>query len=134
MTVDERFDRLESLLDKRFVQIDARLSQIDARLDKMDARFDGVDARFDRIDDYVLKFRSEVIQRFETVDRRLDFLMGAFSRIESQLPAINKSVGDFGMLAGQLARERMEASGHEFDILNRIAKLEEKISKLSPAA
>ena len=130
MTVDERFDRLEAL----FTRMVDRLDRMDERFDRVDARLDKMDTRFDRIDDYILQFRSEVIQRVETIDRRLDFLMGASNRIEAQLPAINKSVGDFGMLAGQLARERMEASGHEYDLLNRILKLEEKVSKLTPAA
>jgi hypothetical protein len=104
-----------------------RFAHIDARLDKMDARFD-------RIDDYLLKFRSEVLERFETIDRRVDFLAASFSKMDVQLPVLNKSVIDFGILAGQIARERMEASGHELDLLNRIVKLEEKFAKLHPAA
>ena len=44
-------------------------------------------------------------------------------------------VGDrFGILAGQMARERMDGFGHEFDLVNRVVKLEEKLAKLHPAA
>ena len=123
MTVDERFDRLEALFT-RMVE----------RLDRMDERFDRIDARFDRVDDYLLKFRGEVVERFGALERRVDFLASAYSKMDVQLPILNKSVMDFGMLAGQIAAERMEKSGHEYDLLNRIAKLEDKIAKLTPAA
>jgi len=62
--------------------------------------FDAVDRRFDRLDDYILQFRTEIIRQFEIIEQRLDFLASSFSRIDVQLPAVNKSVIEFGILAG----------------------------------
>jgi len=114
---------------------DARFDGIDKRLAAIDTRLDAVDARFDRQDDYLLRFRSEVIGRFEIIDRRLDFLANSFNKLDMQVPPLNRAVVDFGILAGQFAREQMITKERDADIVARIARLEEQVSKLiKPAA
>ena len=94
-----------------------------------------LNGRFDRVEDYILQFRTEVIRRFDVIDQRLDFLASSFSRIDLQLPAVNRSVIDFGALAGQFAREQMHTKERDADLAARVARLEEKLSKLiDPAA
>jgi hypothetical protein len=112
-----------------------RFNAIDTRLDGIDTRLDAVDARFDRQDDYLLRFRSEVIGRFDVIDQRLDFLANSFNRLDVQVPPLNRAVVDFGILAGQFAREQMVTKERDADIVGRIARLEEQVSRLiKPAA
>jgi len=136
--IDARLERMDARLDAidtRLDAIDLRLDGIDARWDRMDARFDKIDTRFDRVDDYILKFPSEVLSRFDIIDQRLDFLASSFNKLDMQVPPLNRAVVDFGILAGQFAREQMFTREHDADIATRIARLEDQVSKLiKPAA
>ncbi|MEI9970990.1 MAG: hypothetical protein WDO73_02455 [Ignavibacteriota bacterium] len=115
--------------------IHERLNVIDTRLDAIDGRLDAVDARFDRQDDYLLRFRSEVMGRFDVIDQRLDFLASSFNKLDMQVPPLNRAVVDFGILAGQFAPEQMVTKERDADIVTRIARLEDQVSKLmKPAA
>ena len=101
--IDHRLESLGPGLDA----IDHRLEAVHTRLDAIDRRLDAVDARFDGLDDYLLRFRSEVIGRFDVIDQRLDFLASSFSRLDVRVPPLNRAVVEFGILAGQFAREQM---------------------------
>jgi len=133
--VDERLDRVDALFDRvderldgvaaRFDRVDERLDGVDARFNRVDERFDRVDARFDRQDDYMLKFRSEVILRFEAVEQKVGLLALTVGSLDSRMPGLTQAVMDFG--------ERSHNS--TADLAARVAKLEEQVSKLlAPAA
>ncbi|HEX3743786.1 MAG TPA: hypothetical protein VHW09_07645 [Bryobacteraceae bacterium] len=127
-------DEDKAWLSQRFEAIDQKFEEIDRKFDAVDQRFDAIDRRFDRLEDYILQFRSEAIRRFEIIDNRLDFLAGSFHRIDLQIPTLNKSVSDFGTSAGLFARDQMLAKERDADIVSRLAKLEEQMRKLHPAA
>ena len=108
--IDRRLDAIDRRLeavDARFDAIDRRLDAVDARFDAIDRRLDSVDARFDRQDAFILQFRAEVLRRFEIIDHRLDFLASSFNKLDMQVPPLNRAIVDFGVLAGQFAREQM---------------------------
>jgi hypothetical protein len=57
----QRFDHLETLIDKLAISTASKFDAIDARFDAIDKRFDAVDARFDGVDG-----------RLESLARRMD--------------------------------------------------------------
>jgi tetrahydromethanopterin S-methyltransferase subunit G len=135
--IDHRLDAIDHRLDAidhRLDAIDHRLDAIDHRLDAIDRRLDSVDARFDRQDEFILQFRAEVLRRFDIIDHRLDFLASSFNKLDMQVPPLNRAIVDFGVLAGQFAREQMFTKERDADIATRIARLEDQLSKLNPAA
>jgi hypothetical protein len=77
---------------------------ITERLRELSKRVDGVSERVDSLTRYVLDFRTETIQRFEAIDRRLELLWSSFASIDSRLPALNKALVDFSALAGQFSK------------------------------
>lgn len=89
VSVDERFDRVENLLEARFELIDQAFAeqrrftefvfsglrdQMHARFEAVDRRFDAVDHRFDAAD-----------RRFDAVDRRFDAVDLRFERLEKKV-------------------------------------------------
>jgi chromosome segregation ATPase len=162
MTADERFDRIEHLIEnlaqrneERFASIDERFASIEERFDRIDARFDRMDQRFDRIDHsienltqrvthveesldnltrYVLEFRQETLNRFQAIETRLDIPMSIATSMESKLPPLSKAIADYGTLSTQIVAQQWKQTDNTFDLARRVLKLEEIVSKLHPAA
>jgi hypothetical protein len=125
MTTDERLAELAGAVAALSSRMDERLNRVDERFDRVDERFDRVDARFDRQDEYILKFRSEVIVRFEAVEQKVGLLALTVGSLDSRMPGLTQAVMDFG------ARSHNSTA----DLAARVAKLEEQVSKLlAPAA
>jgi septation ring formation regulator EzrA len=64
-SIDRRFDQV----DQRFDQVDRRFEQVDQRFEQVDQRFEQVDQRFDRVDQDFRELRSEMTQRFDSLQR-----------------------------------------------------------------
>lgn len=106
MTTDERFDRIDTVLE--------RMSQHAER-------------RFDALTRYVADFRSEVIRRLDIIENRLGDQGATVANVEARLPALTASIFDAGSFATNQAKETASLSA-------RVAKLEEAMAKLLPAA
>ncbi len=63
--LQERFDSI----DQRFDQVDQHFDQVDRRFEQVDQRFEQVDRRFDRLDQDFHDLRSEMTQRFDSLQR-----------------------------------------------------------------
>jgi chromosome segregation ATPase len=135
--INDRLDatnvRLDAMTD-RADATDARLAAINDRLDATDARLDVTNARLSAADEhltrYILDMRSEVIRRFDTVDQRLDFMANALLNVQP----LNKAMVELGALMGSMTRSQQQATDRHFDLENRVARLEEQMAKLNPAA
>ena len=47
--IDDRFDNMETGINKRFDDIDKRFEQVDERFEQIDERFEQVDEKFDEV-------------------------------------------------------------------------------------
>jgi hypothetical protein len=100
-----------------------------------DERFDRIDGSIQTLTRYVLELREETANRLETIDNRLDILSSTVANLDSRLPPLTKAILDFGSLAAQLVREQSRQKSGAADLVARVAKLEEIVSKLvEPAA
>jgi hypothetical protein len=134
--MDARFDGIDRRLDAmdaRFDGMDARFDAMDVRFDGMDARFDAMDTRFDRLTQYVIELREESITRLDLMDGRGGLISSTLASIDpnSRLPALTKGVMDAGAISTKLA---LEISKQKTEFNARLAKLEETVAKLLPAA
>lgn len=127
-----RFDTIDNRLDG----IDNRLDGIDNRLNSIDNRLDGtndhLNATEERLSRYILEMRSEVIRRLDTVDQRLDFMGNALSQINVQ--PLTKGMVDLGAMVGSVTRSQAQSTDRHFDLETRVARLEQQIANLKPAA
>jgi prefoldin subunit 5 len=86
-----------------------------------DERFDQLDASIGDLKQYLMAMRTEMINRLDIVENRLDALNNTVHSIDLRLPALSKAITDFGSVATRLTRDH--------------AALEAKVSKLiDPAA
>jgi septal ring factor EnvC (AmiA/AmiB activator) len=69
--MDERFEMMQSDMDKRFEQVEKRFEQVEKRFEQIDMRFEQVEKRFEQID----KRFEQVDKRFELVTKRIDRFM-----------------------------------------------------------
>jgi archaellum component FlaC len=152
MTADERFDRLEQLIenltrhsDERFARIDERFDRVDQRFDRIDHSVENLTERVDRLEAsvqnltrYFMDFRSEALGRFQAIEARLDVPMSIAAKAEaqmSQVSTLTKAVTDLGAVTTQLSATQWKHTDNTFDLEKRVAKLEEIVSKLAkPAA
>jgi hypothetical protein len=94
-----------------------------------------IDERFDRLEQYILDLRQEIAGRLDTVDGRLDILSSTVANLDSRLPPLTKALLDFGSLSAKLVREQSGRKDTSTDLVVRVRKLEEMVSKLiEPAA
>jgi hypothetical protein len=125
----------------RLDAIEVRLDKVDGRLDKMDGRFDRIDDRLiatnDRLDastnrlsNYILEMRSEVSRHLDSLDQRLDFMANALLNVQP----LSKAMVELGSLMGGLTKGQQHSTDRHFDLETRVARLEEQMSKLTPAA
>ena len=147
MTTDERFDRIEQLIENlihRFDAVDERFAKIDERFDRIDHSIENLTERVDRIEAsvqsltrYFGDFRSEVLSRFQLIEARLDVPMSIAQKAEAQMsvvPTLTKAFHDLGAVTTQLSAAQWKHTDNTFDLERRVARLEEIISKLKPAA
>lgn len=157
--IEQLIGNLTQHVDERFARVDERLGGIDQRLDRVDQRFAQADQRFDRIDHsienltervdrleasvqnltrYFLDFRSEALSRLQLIEARLDVPMSIAQKAEaqmSQVPTLTKVVAELGSVTTQLSAHQWKQTDNTFDLVTRVAKLEEIVSKLlKPAA
>ena len=111
MTVDERFDRLEQLLQIKFDRIDRRFEQVGQGFEQMGSDLAQVRTDLEHFEQYVLDFRTEVGRQFEIADH---------------LPAVT----EFGAVAGQLTPVQPRPLDSSTDLIARVAKHEEQVAKL----
>ena len=90
MTVDERLERMEQILDRLSDAVaDLRETAADSRDKVADLR-----QTVDGLRSSLLDFRTETIQRFEGLDRRLEMVAITVSSLDSRVPASTKAVMD----------------------------------------
>jgi hypothetical protein len=108
---EARLDQLERLIREGFQQTDQRLAGIGQHLEQTDQRLaiiaerlDGVDRRLDNLQNYVLDFRTEVIQQFARLESRLDMMTVTVQSLDSRVPALTKAVFDLQTRFEKLVR------------------------------
>ena len=113
--------------NNRLGETNNRLAATNERLDATNERLDANSAR---ITNYLLEMRGEVIHRLDGVDQRLDFMSNAVLNVQP----LTKGMVDLGSLMAQLTRGQQHSTDRHFDLETRVARLEEKLAKLNPAA
>jgi tetrahydromethanopterin S-methyltransferase subunit G len=86
MARDDRFERLEHLIEKGFARIDERFAKIDERFAKIDERFARMDDRFTRLDERLAGLdsrMSRVEARAEYQGKMLGFVLGILGAVLS---------------------------------------------------
>ena len=86
--------------------------------------------RLDALTRYTLEMRSEVIRRSDGLEQRQDFMTNALLNYQP----LNKAMLDLGSLMGQLTKGQQHSTDRHYDLETRVARLEEMMSKLKPAA
>jgi hypothetical protein len=90
------------------------------RVDSLSERVDGQSKDMEGMTRSVLDLRTEIIRRFEA---------------DARLPSMSKALIAFGTMAGQLTSEQWRAKDVTAVLTDRLARLEEQVSKLmKPAA
>ena len=95
-------------------------------------RFDAINDRLDNLANYGRDMRAQVSRRLDVHDHRLDLLGSMTPNIDLQ--PFTKSMIDVEALVSQLAGAQQISTDRHFDLETRIAKLEEQVAKLTPAA
>jgi DNA-binding FrmR family transcriptional regulator len=144
MTADERFDRIDQALermnqrfdrvDERFVGIDRSIEAQGRSIEALTQIANALTQSVNTLTGYLLDFREEVIKRFQTIDNRLEVFSAGFSSFDSRIPALTKGIIDLGAGASQFEREQWKQRDTAFELAMRVAKLEQIVSKLVPAA
>jgi hypothetical protein len=107
MTQDERFDRVEALIEQMG----------------------------ERLMNYTLEFRREVSGRLQAVETEMRVLASSQQSFDAKLPALTKAAFDSSSAISSLYGIQMERSGAAFELAERMRKLEETVAKLQkPAA
>jgi len=110
---------------------------IDEQLDRIDASIKAQGERFDRIDDYLLRFRGEMLQRLEIIDQRLDVMshtVAGIPALEAKFAPLSQAILDFGSLSSRITRDQWVQKDAAADMVARIEKLEKLVSKLIASA
>jgi prefoldin subunit 5 len=116
MTTDERFDR------------------IDRSIEELTRSVGALTKSGETLTNYVLDLRQETAARLPTIENRLDMLASTVANIDSRLPALTKAILDFGSLSTQLVREQSGQKNSTSELLARVVKLEEAVSRLGENA
>jgi archaellum component FlaC len=145
MTTDERFDRIEGLIerfsqrtDERFTGIDERLGRIDqrfdstdGRLDRMDQRFDGMDVRFDRIDGRL----DRTDQRFDGMDIRFDRIDDRFERVDAAIERFSRHTTERFQTLTQYVSDLRDESTMRLDLIDsRMGLMNLTLANIDPSA
>jgi hypothetical protein len=100
----------------------------------IDERFDRLDGSVERLSKYTADLKEAVLDRLTTLENRLDATGATLTGIEMRLPAFTKAMHETGALATELVKRQAELKASDTDLAARVAKLEQAISKLLPAA
>jgi hypothetical protein len=106
----------------------------DERFDRIDRSFEALTQSLNTLTRYVLDFREETVNRLQTIENRLELFASSFAGLDSRLPALTKGIMDLGAGATQFEREQWKQREAAADLASRVAKLEQIVSKLVPAA
>jgi predicted nucleic acid-binding Zn-ribbon protein len=120
MTIEE----LSARLDLKQIDLEKRFDRIEQRFDVVEQRLNEADKRFDRIDEKLgeltqshqslvhsfLNFRTEVINRFQRIDMRLEMLTGVTTSLDFRLPPFSKALLELGETANRLQQEQVRIS------------------------
>jgi hypothetical protein len=118
-----------------YIWIAGRFDALSERVDGLTERLDDHTKRLDTLTRCLLDFRTESVRRFEAVDERLGFLTSAIHNMDARFPPMSKAITDFGELASRLTGEQWRTKDVAGDLAERVARLEEQVSKLmKPAA
>jgi len=69
-SLNQKFESLESSIDKRFAQVDKKFGQVDRRFEQVDKRFEQIDRRFEQIDRRFDKVDNE-IKKLQTLEIKI---------------------------------------------------------------
>ena len=115
MTADERFDRIDQKLEALTQKLETLTRDVGA------------------LTQYVLEFRGETAVRFQNLETRMDVFAAAMAGLDSR--PLAKALVEFGAVASHLQRAQSKQTDTTFDLVTRMAKLEEIVSRLNnPAA
>jgi methyl-accepting chemotaxis protein len=163
MTVDERFDRIEKVIEgltlemrQGFTELrtsnqelrtnvqelrtnvqELRGGQQELRTSVQDLRDSHQELRKDvsQIREYVLDFRREVINRFDVMNTHMRVLASTADSYESRMSAINRAAMEQGATSTELAREQWRQKDATFELAERLTRLEAEVNRLkNPAA
>jgi uncharacterized coiled-coil protein SlyX len=138
MTVDERFDRIDQSFDELKQMIGSlhhKVEALDHRVEALERRAAEQQHSLSGLTKYILDFRLEATTRLQLMGERLDVLTAPMVGIESRFSVLTKGLIDMGAPHTQLAGEQWRLKDTNFDLLARVAKLEEIVSTLvKPAA
>ena len=99
-----------------------------------DERLDRIDANIERLTKFVLDFRDETARRLDLIDNRLNVLATNVNNIELRFPTITAAILDFGKVSTELTNDLFKNRHATAELAARMDRLEEKTSKLLPAA
>ncbi len=111
--IDERFDVVEQRLneaDKRFDRIDEKLGELTQTVIGLRTDFKSLDQSHQSLVQSFLSFRTEVINRFQMVDMRLDMLTGVTTSLDVRLLPFSKAMLELGETANRLQQEQVRIS------------------------
>jgi chromosome segregation ATPase len=144
MTADERFDRIEQLLQgfaQRFDQIDQRFDRMDQRFDRVDQSIENLSVRVGKVEEsiaklkeFTLEFRQETVSHITAIEARIEIPLATAASLELRLQPLSKAIMDFSSVTTQIMNGQWKQTDHTFNLEMRVSKLEEIVAKLKPAA
>jgi TolA-binding protein len=108
---------------------------MEGRFDRIDASIERLSESLERLKSYTMELRQETMLRFDVLEHRMDILAATSASIEARMAPLTKSVLDSGSQASQFLREQARTKEMAAGLAERLARVEEKLSKLvDPAA
>jgi uncharacterized coiled-coil protein SlyX len=76
----------------------------DERLDRIDATLSGLGHAIQGINSYLLEFRTEMIQRFDQLETRLEMVEATVHSVDARLPALTKAINNLQVRMDKLEK------------------------------
>jgi chromosome segregation ATPase len=130
MTADERFDRLEQIIER----LGQRIDSLDQRMDRLDRRMDRVDQSLATLTGYVRELKTEMLNRFQVIENRLEVLAVTITSNDAKLSGFTKGVMDFGVVSSQLTKNQARQNEDTQTLQARVARIEERLGITDTAA
>jgi len=136
--LDQRFDKLNSDIGKRFESIDKRFDAVDKRFDGINSQFESIDKRFDGVD-------KKLADHDDQFDRVIDKLINHDGRIEKiertmatkeDLRKITDTLDYLLKISLEMRQELImtnNALGRHEDRIEHLEKFEKRAIKINPS-
>ena len=138
MTADERFDRIDATLERlsdRMGGLSDKVGGLSGKVEGLSDKVERVSSDLARLTEFTLNFRTEVANKFDIVDQRLEFLGAAVDSLDTRIAPMSKALIASGLNATNLMREQLRDRETVAVVAARLSALEEKVAKLiNPAA